>query len=175
LADELLQVYDFRSQKLPWTLYNFKESEGEILNDRLDIGDVTGFTELLRLAKLTGENKYSDVAKPIMDFLEAEVAKHGTLTNEVLTKEGRRNKAHLGGSIGGDRSLYTAMRNMLNAYLITGEDRYQAVYNKTKEYLISSLTFATDDGVVFIGEKNEDGQTVNRMSHATCQLPGLLA
>lgn len=54
----------------------------------------------------------------------------------VATKEHRRAKLNLSGKISGEKSTMSALRNLLNSYFITKDERYYNLYSQHKNFLM---------------------------------------
>ena len=50
IGEEILQAFNFRDEKFPYTYYNYDEGEGEVVQDAIDLGDATTISELIRLS-----------------------------------------------------------------------------------------------------------------------------
>ena len=177
LGEILLDAYTHKDENLLNSLFNLETKAGTTPTYKLQVAEMTQWSELYRLYEITGNPEFLETAERMIQYIYDYHPRYHSLPPYISTIDVRRRRSRFSGPLATDWTGSATYRNLFNAWRQMGHNntKIKSVYDLSKEFILKNLTFQLDDGGFFTAERADNETLIYRMHASACGYPGQLA
>lgn len=177
LGDLLLEAYSHKDENLPNTLFNLETKAGSSPTYKLQVSELSQWSEFYRLYQITGDDRYLETINRMVQYLYDYHPRYHSLPPYVSTLDVKRRKSRFSGSLSVDWQGSATYRNLYNAWRQMGQNntKISDIYDLSKQFILKNLTLQMKDGGFFTAERADNETLLYRMHASACMWPGQLA